>query len=275
MTSDFEWNEDILTYNSIKACVLVCGFTGTGKTTIAQRLCGRNIVPDSSIGNASQTTLDFVFYVGKQINIWDSKGYVPRDTYSSYESKLIDFAQKQNTEGNFCNCPQVVWICISGAGGRITEMDYHLVSTLNNKLPVVVIITKHESMRKPQVSSMLDNLLKKGIAKENITFISSVTLEGYQYLIDRTKQLLPEGQEKVKKLKDECFIATAVFQNAQHPTVCKYRYFRDNTLLKSKIGVWMIAQYYYYGPSWAKAVKSKKLLLYFVRLTLKLGSYCL
>ncbi|OQA63557.1 MAG: hypothetical protein BWY38_03155 [Ignavibacteria bacterium ADurb.Bin266] len=54
-----------------------------------------------------------------------------------------------------------------------------------------------------------------------------------------------------------CFIATAVFGNYEHPVVREFRFFRDTTLSKYKIGKSAIAAYYRISPSLVPIISSK------------------
>ena len=51
-----------------------------------------------------------------------------------------------------------------------------------------------------------------------------------------------------------CFVATACYGDAEHPTVVALRYFRDDVLRRSTAGRWFTAWYYRRGPAWAAIV---------------------
>lgn len=57
------------------------------------------------------------------------------------------------------------------------------------------------------------------------------------------------------EMKKFCFLATACFENIEHPTVEKLRQFRDNVLAKHAAGRAFISWYYRHGPSLAAGVK--------------------
>jgi tetratricopeptide (TPR) repeat protein len=56
---------------------------------------------------------------------------------------------------------------------------------------------------------------------------------------------------------DDCFVATAVYGDIDHPDVCQLRRFRDETLHRSTLGRAFIAWYYRYGPSLAEHVEER------------------
>lgn len=59
-----------------------------------------------------------------------------------------------------------------------------------------------------------------------------------------------------EKKKSNCFVATACFDNEDHPTVAALRNFRDESLACSTSGKAFIAWYYRNGPTLAKFVKA-------------------
>jgi hypothetical protein len=54
------------------------------------------------------------------------------------------------------------------------------------------------------------------------------------------------------KAKSSCFVATAAFQNEDHPTVRALRKFRDERLLMTGAGLHFIRFYYQVGPLLAR-----------------------
>jgi len=58
----------------VKPTILVCGYTGAGKTSLIQAICGKDTVPDDRIGHGKPMTQEFVQYRNSFINLWDSKG---------------------------------------------------------------------------------------------------------------------------------------------------------------------------------------------------------
>jgi hypothetical protein len=66
---------------------------------------------------------------------------------------------------------------------------------------------------------------------------------------------------EVKKFyKGFCFIATAVYEDYNHPQVMVLREFRDKYLLTNKLGTKFVNVYYKYSPVFADYVKGKKYL---------------
>jgi len=59
---------------------------------------------------------------------------------------------------------------------------------------------------------------------------------------------------------DGCFIATAVYQNANHPIVNDFRLFRDTYMVGNNFGKYFIRNYYKYSPNFAKKLNKNKIL---------------
>jgi hypothetical protein len=66
--------------------------------------------------------------------------------------------------------------------------------------------------------------------------------------------LLEEKPNALFKMKGGCFVATAIFQDADHPTVSKLRAWRDQCLSRRQIGRVITASYDLVGPFAAKCV---------------------
>lgn len=59
---------------------------------------------------------------------------------------------------------------------------------------------------------------------------------------------------------DGCFIATAVYQNANHPFVNDFRLFRDTYMVGNNFGENFIRNYYKYSPNFARKLNRIKIL---------------
>jgi hypothetical protein len=60
--------------------------------------------------------------------------------------------------------------------------------------------------------------------------------------------------------KTGCFVATAVYEDYDHPVVLDLRFFRDNYLGKRKWGRTFISWYYSHSPFWANIIKGSRIL---------------
>lgn len=59
-------------------------------------------------------------------------------------------------------------------------------------------------------------------------------------------------------LQGQCFIATAAFGSALAPTVSVFRRFRDERLIRSALGRWLVDRYYEYSPGLARRIAGSR-----------------
>jgi DNA-directed RNA polymerase subunit RPC12/RpoP len=64
-----------------------------------------------------------------------------------------------------------------------------------------------------------------------------------------------EYERFAKKKKEECFVVTATVGNANDPIVCNMRQFRNEILIRKRLGRVFINWYYKYGPLMAERIK--------------------
>lgn len=171
--------------------ILTCGYTGSGKTTLAQSICGRDIVPDSAIGSSEPTTQTYEKYDSPMVRFWDSKGLEPGVSEKSFISMTRDFTRKLQDDPDVDNHIHVVWYCILGPGARVTGFDLELIKGIFSN--VIVVITKMDLTRPDQFSGMVSKLEKAGVPRDRIVGVSWNDRESLQNLVQLTHRMLPEA----------------------------------------------------------------------------------
>lgn len=139
-----------------KANILICGQTGTGKSSAINYVFDDNIA-DVSAGKPC--TRDTKLYSSEQINIFDSEGYEVGGESQQHYSKILfdDFLSKRT--GNNDDSVHLVWYAISGAGKRITDLDKELVEKIQKSgFRVCVILTKIDELDEEQFQAMTKTL---------------------------------------------------------------------------------------------------------------------
>ena len=139
-----------------KANILICGQTGTGKSSVINYVFDDNIA-DVSAGEPC--TRDTKLYSSEQINIFDSEGYEVGGESQQHYSKILfdDFLSKRT--GNDDDSIHLVWYAISGAGKRITDLDKELVEKIQKSgFRVCVILTKIDELDEEQFQAMTKTL---------------------------------------------------------------------------------------------------------------------
>ncbi|NET25153.1 GTPase [Okeania sp. SIO1I7] len=110
--------------------ILVCGYTGTGKTSIIQSLFGKDTVDDKLIGHGKPMTQGFEKYKNPNINVWDSKGF----EHDKAQSELTEETKKwiKAKDNNPDSSIHMIWYTIHGPLARVTESDTDFIQSFKN-----------------------------------------------------------------------------------------------------------------------------------------------
>jgi len=256
----------------VKPCILLCGYTGVGKTSIAQHYCGKGVVPDSAIGHGFATTSEFSYYQAKSLDIWDYRGFEPEESIEVYIDALTQFVKKCFINNGLSKCPHIVLYCIQGPGGRVTAADLDILSRI--PLPTIAVITKNDITRPQQRKALKKRLLDSGVNPSNLKLCSSERGTGFKWLTYRIRKLQPEAEKRLEELKKECFIATTVFKSSTCYEVMRLRYMRDRIFLPTIFGRYCTYVYYNIGPVLARMIADREGVLAVVRriLTVLVGA---
>jgi uncharacterized protein (DUF697 family)/ethanolamine utilization protein EutP (predicted NTPase) len=189
-------NNSDSTTKVLKPTILICGYTGSGKTSLIQSIFGTQTVPDDQIGHDSPMTKEFIKYLNEFIDIWDSKGLEVADNEKDFVDrtrKLITDIQKKNNPENQIH---VVWYTIQGSGARVTSTDLELIKSIFKN--VIVVITKTDITQSRQLNPMIQKLQDNDIKRENI-----LPVFVYQKNEDSENDENDENKEKEKRKKSK------------------------------------------------------------------------
>lgn len=171
--------------------VLVVGYTGTGKTSLIQAVCGKNVVPDEKIGAGLPQTQYFDFYENSVIRFWDSKGLEAGDSETEFIEGAKKHVRELQADSNVDNHVHLTWYAIQGSGARVTPCDLRLIKELYPN--TLVLITKNDITRPNQREAMLKVLIDGGVRKERILFCSDQDEDSLKKLVQFSLELLPEA----------------------------------------------------------------------------------
>lgn len=117
------------------------------------------------------------------------------------------------------------------------------------------------------INSLTRLIVVDGKVEENEIFVltkigESLGLDSEQIneIMKKYNQKEKEKLEQIKKQNSSsnCFIVTATMGDINHPVVNDFRYYRDNTLLKTSLGRIFIDIYYKVGPFMAKFIENNE-----------------
>jgi uncharacterized protein (DUF697 family)/ethanolamine utilization protein EutP (predicted NTPase) len=179
--------------NVVKPTILVCGYTGTGKSSLIQAVCGKDTVPDDRIGHGKPMTQSFTQYHNDFVNLWDSRGFEPGDREADFLETTRALVGRLQEDRDPRNHIHLVWYTIQGPGARVTPVDIELIRAVFSN--VIVCITKNDITRPQQSAAIAAALVESGVAAESIVPVSDEDPASLRKLIDRSMELLPAAYQ--------------------------------------------------------------------------------
>lgn len=174
--------------------ILVCGYTGSGKTSLIQAILG-DVVPDSAIGVGAPKTMGNDPYESDLVRIWDSKGLELGETEEEFTNHTRNFVRQRQTDPDVDKHIHLVWYTIQGPGARVTECDKNLIRNIFNPKNVLVVVTKNDCVRNNQRAELKAAILETGVPEEHIFFTSDIESgsQGCRELMLESLGMLPEA----------------------------------------------------------------------------------
>jgi cold shock CspA family protein len=137
------------------------------------------------------------------------------------------------------------------------EVEFEIKLDKTKYKAINIFVTKTAIQKKQEIRDRNDDRIichgcNKRIVPRMITFQGSPD-----------KSVCPYCATTIMEFrKGYCFIATAVYEDYNHPQVMILRQFRDKYLLTNRLGTKFVDVYYKYSPVYADYVKDKKLFAY-------------
>ena len=173
--------------NLKKPSILLAGGTGVGKSSLINKIFGRNV---AKIGGGKPVTSLIEKFESEDLGVilYDSPGYEVGKV-QQFEDEVIDIKKKEAVN--------LVWYCIQASGHRVTDFDIGTIKKFKeNNLPVSIIITKCDLVSE-ETAKKFKETINKEIGQIDIYEMSS-TVEDEFY----TKELQRLVSDAIKKLPD-------------------------------------------------------------------------
>ena len=172
--------------------IMVCGYTGVGKTSLLQAILGKRVVPDEAISHASPGTMTFILYQDEFISLIDTRGFEPAGDQAEYIRTAREEVSRRQRSDRIEDHIHLVWYCIAGASARVTPTDITLINEVFPTENTIVVITKGDITREKQKVEMIEKLRENEIPPEKVLVVSDEEGdEGRDLLVKKSLQVLP------------------------------------------------------------------------------------
>ena len=173
--------------NLKKPSILLAGGTGVGKSSLINKIFGRDVTK-VEIGKPVTTLIEKFESEDLDVILYDSPGY-EIDKVQQFEDEVIDIKKKEEVN--------LVWYCIQASGHRVTDFDIGTIKKFrDNNLPVSIVLTKCDLVSE-ETAKKFKETINKEIGEIDIYEMSS-TVEDEFF----TKELLRLISDAIKKLPD-------------------------------------------------------------------------
>jgi uncharacterized protein (DUF697 family)/GTP-binding protein EngB required for normal cell division len=140
-----------------RATVLVCGWTGAGKSSLIKTMLDVN----APISDGTPCTQQFDVYENELIRVYDSKGMEKGEQVSGFVQKLDRFIGERRTTTDVESNIHIVWYAVDAVACRFDDGDAEIVKELFKlvgKKSLLFVLTKCDSARKNQIDGLIQKI---------------------------------------------------------------------------------------------------------------------
>ena len=180
-----------------KPNILICGYTGVGKTSIIQAILGKDLVPDDMIGyEAHPMTQDYDRYENELVGIWDSKGLEPDKGENEFIERTKKYIREVQENKNVDKHIHIFWYVISAGIERITETDLKIINIFPKESTLIIISKIDKDTRNKTVEAYKKKLIGEGnIAEDRIILTTDIECGkiGVNELYEKSLEIMPKA----------------------------------------------------------------------------------
>ena len=186
---------------------MVAGYVGCGKTTLAAKVLGNDIVPEDAIGHSESTTKGFIEYGDEYINIIDSQGFEPPMTQENFLQFIQARIRAKQINDDIKEHIHLVWYCIEGSKARVTPTDIDLINNILPKESTILVLTKMDITKPAQKQALTEKLLESThISAERILYVAEDDKESLERLVEISNKILPDAYRQAFMSKQKVLL---------------------------------------------------------------------
>ena len=196
-----------------KVNILICGYTGSGKSSLIQSILGDDVVSQDKISDGAPQTMKFEEFISESMTIWDSKGLEAGDSEEEFMRNTQQFISERRNSSNVDDHIHIVWYTIQAPGARVTDCDLNLINNIFSNENTIVALTKIDSARPNQRTALKKKLIESGVRESRIieTSDSEGGAIGLKEIVKLTEELLPEAKKASFMLKQKIDTERRIF----------------------------------------------------------------